>query len=106
MSETTDDDAHEELEHAYGESIDLMVQHIIDTEFYTVDFATKDQPHAANLLQTLHDGHHQGIRRPLAQEACQRLTVLAGPDGHLHGKQEPRRCCKCKPKLRRGQRGR
>ena len=37
------------------QSIKDMTQLIIDHEFYASDYSTKDQPHAANLLQTLHD---------------------------------------------------
>jgi hypothetical protein len=43
-------------------SVDIIISGILNSEYYASDYATKDQPHAANLLQTLHDSliRHEG----------------------------------------------
>ncbi len=42
----------DELNAAVDESLDAIITEIINSEYYTSDYVTKDQPHAANLLHS------------------------------------------------------
>ena len=70
-----DDEA--EAEREYEQNVQLMVQLIVDHEFYASDYSTKSQPHAANLLQTLHDNlvrhHHYAAEREAAGQSTEDL---------------------------------
>ena len=70
--ETTDQ---EEAERLYEQNVQLMVQLIVDHEFYASDYSTKSQPHAANLLQTLHDNlvrhNHYAAEREAAGKSTE-----------------------------------
>ena len=48
-------DVEKEIRAAIEQSIASIIREIIDCEYYTSDYTTKNQPHANNLLQTLHD---------------------------------------------------
>ena len=52
-----------------------MVQLIVDHEYYASDYSARNQPHAANLLQTLHDSlvrHDRFAReREAAGKSCE-----------------------------------
>ena len=50
-----DDEAARGVSRLSDESIEAMVEVMVDHEYYASDYASKDQPQAANLLQTLHD---------------------------------------------------
>ena len=39
----------------YQRDVDHLVQLMMDHEYYASDYSAKSQPHAANLLRTLHD---------------------------------------------------
>ena len=39
-----------------------IVSEIVDAEYYASDYSTKEQPHADNLLHTLHDSLEQHLR--------------------------------------------
>eukprot|EP00973_Karenia_brevis_P078086 10845900-Karenia_brevis.AAC.1 len=47
--------ASEEWSHSWESNIEGMIDTIVDHEFYAADYATKVQPQAEGLLQTLHD---------------------------------------------------
>ena len=55
LRDEQEEDDKQEAQRFYEESVDVMVQLIVDHEYYASDYSTKSQPHAANLLQTLHD---------------------------------------------------
>ena len=65
---------HEERTVAIDGSMRTMVQLIVDHEYYAPDYSAKDQSHAANLLQTLHDSlvrHDRFAReREAAGKSC------------------------------------
>ena len=43
------------LDDVITQSVETIVMEMLNSESYASDYVTKDQPHAANLLQTLHD---------------------------------------------------
>ena len=47
---------------SWEESIESAIDTIVDHEFYAVDYATKVQPQAEGLLQTLHDSMLRHLR--------------------------------------------
>ena len=49
------------------EAIESLIDNIVDHEFYAAEYASKEQPQAEGLLQTLHDSlqfHEQKARSP------------------------------------------
>ena len=57
------------LRAAWEASVEAMVEVMIDHEYYASDYSSKDQPHAANLLQTLHDSLIRHDRYAAEREA-------------------------------------
>ena len=70
LDDSGKDGGDKEDEREYDACVDTMVQLIIDHEFYASDYSTKDQPHAANLLQTLHDSLVRHDRYAAEREAA------------------------------------
>jgi hypothetical protein len=54
-TEEPDEEAARGVSRLSDESIDAMIEVMVDHEYYASDYASKDQPQAANLLHTLHD---------------------------------------------------
>jgi hypothetical protein len=55
VEEDLDDAADAQLDTALEEGLDEMVEQLVTRMYYAAGYAGKDQPHAANLLHTLHD---------------------------------------------------
>lgn len=52
----------EEAKDVLQKSVDQLVQFTVDHEYYASDYSAKSQPHAVNLLNTLHDSIVQNRR--------------------------------------------
>ena len=71
----TSEESHTDAHRAITDIVNTMTQLIVDHEYYASDYSAKSQPHAANLLQTLHDGLLRHSRFAAEREA-------SGQDSH------------------------
>jgi hypothetical protein len=63
-------DMEESLRGAVAQCIANSIQDMVDCEYYTSDYTTKDQPHANNLLQTLYDSNSRYLQYKGEREAA------------------------------------